>query len=59
MSHGGGRYLLVVRESVLRDFVEMLKNSDVEVFHIQDENTFARMIGKLTAPGTRPDSKPE
>ncbi|MCX5800333.1 MAG: DUF2478 domain-containing protein [Candidatus Eisenbacteria bacterium] len=46
--------LIVVRDSILRDFVEMLNDSDAEVFHVQDSGIFARMIDEFTDQRRRP-----
>jgi nucleoside-triphosphatase THEP1 len=40
--------LLVVRKSILSDFLGILSGLDVKVFHVQDQDIFARMMDELT-----------
>jgi len=48
ISNCGKDCLLVVRESILGDFLKTLSGFDVKVFHIQDEGIFARMMDGIT-----------
>ena len=48
ISNCGKDCLLVVRESILGDFLKTLSGFDVRVFHIQDEGIFARIMDGIT-----------
>lgn len=41
------RYLLVVRENILEDFLEVLKATQVKVFHMENKEIFSRMIEEI------------
>jgi nucleoside-triphosphatase THEP1 len=49
--------LLVVRESILGDFLKILGGFDVKVFYVRDEGVFARIMDAFTAERTGRQSK--
>lgn len=57
LSDAGTDCILVVREGIVGDFLSMLKGSETKIFHVHEEDVFARIMQKLTAKGTKKGAK--